>query len=87
MLDAHLQTVVAGTSGVFRNPDHAHSKVGAQRIGIDSRICLQGSRHQVVDVPLPLIVQAAASDITRLNRGSPPTSLWNDASIPTRWES
>jgi len=53
-------------------PDHAHSKVGAQRIGIDSGVRLQGSRHQLVDVPLPLIVQATASDITRLNRGSPP---------------
>src|SRR6476660_2835577 len=81
MLHADLQSVIARTAAILRNTDDAHSKIGPQCVRIDPRVGLQGSRQQLVDVPLALIVQPAAADIANLDRGAP-THLTLESTVP-----
>src|SRR5687767_6525741 len=44
----------------------------SQKVRVDARIGLQGPRQELVDVALPLRMQAAAADVGRLDRGVEP---------------
>src|SRR5262245_16754457 len=65
-LQTHLQAVVAGRAGILRQPDDADPAEGAQEIHIDARIGLDRAWQQLIEIALPLVVQAAPSYVPDL---------------------
>ena len=70
-LHADLQAMILRPAGVFGDADRAVAKIRSQRIGVHTRVGLDGSRLQLVDVALPLIVQSAAADVSDFDRRVP----------------
>src|SRR5260370_16056740 len=70
-LDAHLQAMVHGSSGVLRDAENSKSQKGPQRVRVDAWVRLNRAGQKLVDIALPLVVKAAPSNVADLHGRAP----------------
>src|SRR5262245_29943226 len=72
-------------AGILGQPENAQSEVRAKRIWIDARIRLRGPGQKLIDVALPLVVNAAPADISDFDcRFARQLALHGNVPVPGR---